>query len=111
MYRLDRPRDEEWQKIESTKYFIQWIPYDEICDLYTKKLDTGLVIHKDYINFIHQWSHSHILECKGTNSTQTFTRLPSESAMSNLNVNIVDEVETDVWINRWVKNETLKLKL
>ncbi len=111
MYRLDQPSDNEWQKVVITKYFIQWIPHDEIRALYTKKLDTGLVIHKDYVNFIHQWSQSPIVERKGINTTQSFTKLPSESVMLNLNVNVVDEVETDVWINRWVKDDTLKTKL
>ena len=69
------------------------------------------MIHKDYVNLIHQWLLSRLLERKGRNSTQPFTKLPSESVLTNLNVNMVDIVETDVWINRWVKNDTLKAKL
>ena len=111
LYCLDWHSDEEWQKVETTKYYLQGVLQDDIWELYTKKLDIGLVIHKDFINLIHQWSQSHILERKGTSSTQPFTRLPSEAAMLNSHVNIIDEAATDVWINRWVKDDTLKAQL
>src|SRR6266542_3281350 len=111
LYRLIQPSDEEWQKVVATKYFLHWIPGDEIRVLYTKNVDSNLVIHRDYVNLINHWSKSPIMVKIGASSNQSFTKLPSESTLLNSRIDIADQVATDVWINRWVKDESLKSQL
>ena len=113
IYQIYRSHDSEWVVVSPSSSSIRWIPISETRQLSCRSQNSLMQVHRDWISLITQWNQAaNLIIRTARNADSQFDSRGLEESPSVPLIQLPEcYSDQDVWIDRWVSNSNLNLRL
>ncbi len=113
IYQIYRSHDSEWVVVSPSSSSIRWIPISETRQLSCRSQNSLMQVHRDWISLITQWNQAaNLIIRTARNADSQFDSRGLEESPSVPLIRLPEcYSDQDVWIDRWVSNSNLNLRL